>query len=77
MNLILLKLVKRQFKIILGLFNYPFFSFCSSESESEENGAEGEATGDKKVENAAKDEAIEWLEHRAKQAFRKEKQIYI
>ena len=50
--------------------NTLFFGSSESDSENgaEENGEEKEK--DKKIENVAKDEAIEWLEHRAKQAFR-------
>jgi hypothetical protein len=51
-----------------------FLIFSSSDSDSDDGeDQKGEKeTGEKKVENANKDEAIEWLEHRACQPFRYE-----
>ena len=53
---------------------YVFFSLIFSSSDSDSDDGEDQKgekeNAEKKVENANKDEAIEWLDHRACQPFR-------
>ena len=53
------------------------FSSSDSEDDASDNDNDEKPTDEKKVDNAGgKDEAIEWLEHRAKQEFRLHEELW-
>ena len=60
--------LKHTKKVLCILFL--IFSSSDSDSDDGEDQTGEKENGEKKVENANKDEAIEWLEHRACQPFR-------
>ena len=67
-ELCFLQIVTHTKKVLYILFLV--FSSSDSDSDDGEDQKGEKETGEKKVENANKDEAIEWLEHRACQPFR-------